>query len=320
MTNAPEKAPDVEEGIEYWNNQPANYDGVLGGFGTGSLPRIESLGSRLFLLGLYPELSTVPSAYKPLREPEHFLRVRALDVGAGVGRVTSDTLLPLVSDVVLLEPVEIFVQEAATRARASAAGSTSTGAEERSHWPGLQGGSKSVTVLQGTLQEFDPLNPHRTHFIDRIGYQPARPADDIGLGYDIIWCQWCLGHLSDEDLVAFFVRCQAALKPQRRSLIVVKENLCSDLPDSKPLTIFDDQDSSLTRSDLAWKVLFKQAGLKIVREKVQEGLPEGLYTVKMYVLGLSLTNGKFTDWFMTGMRCDDYICLFENPRKQMEMQ
>lgn len=27
--------PDVQEGIKYWESQPANYDGVLGGFGTG---------------------------------------------------------------------------------------------------------------------------------------------------------------------------------------------------------------------------------------------------------------------------------------------
>ena len=26
----PEPQPDVEDGIEYWNTQPASYDGVLG--------------------------------------------------------------------------------------------------------------------------------------------------------------------------------------------------------------------------------------------------------------------------------------------------
>lgn len=29
--------------------------------------------------------------------------------------------------------------------------------------------------------------------------------------------------------------------------------------------------------------MFKLAGLRLVREQVQEGLPEGLYPVKMYV-------------------------------------
>lgn len=33
--------------------------------------------------------------------------------------------------------------------------------------------------------------------------------------------------------------------------------------------------------------MFDQAGLKLVREQVQDGLPEGLYVVKMYVLYIS---------------------------------
>jgi protein N-terminal methyltransferase len=59
--------------------------------------------------------------------------------------------------------------------------------------------------------------------------------------------------------------------------------------------IFDEEDSSLTRfadefypfkalltrthfrSDVAWKNLFKLAGLHLVREQVQDGLPAGLY-------------------------------------------
>ena len=38
-----------------------------------------------------------------------------------------------------------------------------------------------------------------------------------------------------------------------------------------------------SRSDKAWKELFKQAALHLVREQVQEGLPAGLYVVKMCV-------------------------------------
>ncbi|KAM6500477.1 methyltransferase domain containing protein [Amanita muscaria] len=279
--------PVVEAGIEYWNAQPATYDGVLGGFGTGPLPRIDALDSRLFLLSLFPELSTVSSALQPL-SPDHRLsrRTRALDVGAGVGRVTCDVLLYLVSDVVLLEPVEVFVNEALTRAKGVV--STTTSAKETKNiWRGLKDQTKSVTFLQGTLQDFDLQYPHRVEFLDRVGYQPARPLDDIGSGYDVIWCQWCLGHLSDPDLVAFLLRSKAALRKDgnnTRSLIVVKENLCQDHEDGSARTEFDEQDSSLTRSDMAFKALFKQAGLKLVKEQVQKGFPEILYAVKMYGL------------------------------------
>lgn len=214
-----------------------------------TLPRIDSLGSRLFLLHLFPELSTVPSAIRPLA-PHLPRRTRALDVGAGIGRVTADVLLHLVSDVVLLEPVDSFVQEALARGQAS----TSMAHLRRSQqpWKGIADLTKSVTIMQGTLQDFDPLAPHRANFLDRVGYQPPRPTDEIGMGFDVIWCQWCLGHLSDRDLVAFLRRSQAALRDKEmgKSLIVVKENLCQDFDNGSACTLFDETDSSLTRSVL----------------------------------------------------------------------
>ncbi|KIM49064.1 hypothetical protein M413DRAFT_61025 [Hebeloma cylindrosporum] len=242
--------PNTQAGIEYWNTQPANLDGVLGGYGSGSLPRIDSLGSRLFLLNIYPQLSTVPSAFRPLDAPLNPPRTRALDVGAGIGRVTADVLLHLVSDVVLLEPVDSFVQEALSRARNSAA---DTQTSVKSSWPGLSDQTKS----------------------------PPRPADEIGTGFDVIWCQWCLGHLSDADLVLFLRRCHESLNKHPKSVIVVKENICSEAADGSEQSVFDDQDSSLTRSDRVWKRVFEQAGLRLMREQIQGGLPEGLFVVKM---------------------------------------
>lgn len=214
------------------------------------MPRIDSLGSRLFLLHLYPQLCSVPSALKPLINGST-RRTRALDVGAGIGRVTSDVLLHLVSDVVLLEPVDSFVQEALARAQLSAAGISS---RERPLWKGIADKSKSVTLLQGTLQAFNPLKPHHATFLDRVGYQQSRPADDINMGFDVIWCQWCLGHLSDVDLVQFMGRSRASLRDEK-SLIVVKENLCSDRPDGSAETVFDEQDSSLTRYVISVQIM-----------------------------------------------------------------
>jgi protein N-terminal methyltransferase len=231
-----------------------------------------------------PELSLVPSAIRPLSPPPLENRTRALDVGAGIGRVTSDVLLHLVSDVLLVEPVEKFIHEAWSRGKASAERSTRTPPE----WKGIADKSKSVTFLKGTLQSFDPLNPRnpeQIQYIGRVGYQPE--VDDIDSGFDVIWCQWCLGHLSEGDLVTFFKRCQLSLRDpaKGRSLIVVKENVCWDGPDGLTATVtFDEQDSSLTRSDLAWKTIFKKAGLKLVREKEQLGFPGELYDVKMYAL------------------------------------
>ncbi|KAI0333637.1 DUF858-domain-containing protein [Cubamyces sp. BRFM 1775] len=287
--------PDVEEGIKYWESQPASYDGVLGGFGNGSLPRVDALGTRQFLMYLLPELCTVPSAVRPLSAPTTPLssrRTRVLDVGAGVGRVTSDVLLHLFADVVLVEPVERFIAEAVRRGRASERVSPGAGASiaedanpEAAPWKGISDGRKSVTFVQATLQDFDPARPSdgvssgKAKILGRVGYAPAE--DDLDTGFDVVVCQWCLGAMSDPDLVAFFRRSKAALRVPARGLIIVKENLCSEK--GEPRVVFDESDSSLTRSDLAWKQAFAEAGLRVVHEQIQRGFPEGLYPVKMYV-------------------------------------
>jgi len=76
----------VQQGLDYWEKVPASVNGVLGGFGTGSLPRVDSLGSRQFLLSLMPELCIIPSALRRLDAdiPPSNRRTRALDVGAGI--------------------------------------------------------------------------------------------------------------------------------------------------------------------------------------------------------------------------------------------
>ncbi|KAI0636936.1 DUF858-domain-containing protein [Trametes polyzona] len=295
--------PDVEEGIKYWESQPASYDGVLGGFGNGSLPRVDALGSRQFLMYLLPELCTVPSAIRPLQpssSPLTTRRPRALDVGAGVGRVTSDTLLHLFADVLLVEPVAPFVQEALRRGRASARladPAASIALDENpmaAPWKGIRDRSRSVTFVQATLQDFDPARPSaaaKARVLGRVGYgAPAEDGDasesgvvdDLDSGFDVVWCQWCLGALNDTDLVEFFRRSKAALRDPAHGLIVVKENLCSE--HGEPRVVFDESDSSLTRSDLAWKQAFAQAGLRLIHEQIQDGFPEGLYPVKMYAL------------------------------------
>lgn len=185
---------------------------------------------------------------KPLKTPTNTSRTRALDVGAGVGRVTADVLLHLVSDVLLLEPVTPFIQEALSRAKTSISNPTIS---MKDKWKGLEDQSKSVTFVQGPLQAFDPSHPlssSTSNLLNRVGFQPSGgPTEDVDSGFDVIWCQWCLGHLSDIDLVEFFRRSHAALKNVGRSLIFVKENLCSDGKDGTPRSSFDDTDSSLTR-------------------------------------------------------------------------
>lgn len=166
-----------------------------------------------------------------------------------MGRVTVDVLLHLVQDVVLVEPVSTFIDEAFRRGTESENG-TLIEDKSQGRWKGIQTKEKSVTFIRGTLQELDPsqpLGPASMQLMGRVGYEPPEGEDDVNSNFDVIWCQWCLGHLDDDGLIAFFRRCRAALRSADESVIIVKENLCTDTDDGQPMTVFDPSDSSLTR-------------------------------------------------------------------------
>ncbi|GJP32940.1 hypothetical protein CLOM_g7605 [Closterium sp. NIES-68] len=164
----------------------------------------------------------------------------ALDCGAGIGRVTKEFLLHVFNEVDLVEPVRHFI-DTARQHLASPPSAAAT-----SH--------RAVNFFCCPLQEFSP---------------------DAGR-YDVIWIQWCIGHLTDADLIAFLHRCVAGLRPG--GIIVLKENTCHKG------FVLDKADSSVTRSDAYFRDLFKQANLQLLKSKVQRGFPSELFVVKMYAL------------------------------------
>jgi protein N-terminal methyltransferase len=95
--------------------------------------------------------------------------------------------------------------------------------------------------------------------------------------YDVIWNQWCCLYLTDDDLVEYFKRCKAALRP--RGLICAKENVVID-----GAHVFDYDDNSITRTDKQYKDIFARAGLEIVRERRQTDWPTDLFPVMTYAL------------------------------------
>jgi len=245
--------PVLKDSLRYWEKQSPTYDGVLGGYGSGLVQRVDYHGSREFLLHILPELHTIQA----------------------------HTLLPLFSDVVLLEPVESLLRVAASQGTASKmySGNDSKLPYEKRKWSGIADFSKSVTFLRGTLQAFDPARPSRTSTPwGRVGYSHRRFIDDNS-GFDVVWCQWCLSYMMDADLIAFLKRSRRALR--KGGAIGVKENVCKDGKGGVPDKRFHQVDSSVTRSDLYWKKIFRDAGLTLFHERVQDGLPKGLFAVKM---------------------------------------
>lgn len=222
-------SPDKDVGLGYWNNVECNVDGMLGGVptvdGFSVVSRIDLQSSRNFLaklgIGAKPGLRVVD---------------RALEGGAGIGRVTEGLLLKVAKVVDIIEPVVKFTDT-------------------------IKGKDCVCTIYN-------------------IGLEEWRPKQDDQ--YDLIWTQWCVGHLSDAQLLQYLKHCKLALKPGS-GLMVVKENLSTIDVD-----MFDEIDSSITRRDSKFRSLFAEAGLAIVRTELQKGFPKSnlgkLLPVRLYAL------------------------------------
>ncbi|XP_057971082.1 alpha N-terminal protein methyltransferase 1 [Malania oleifera] len=164
----------------------------------------------------------------------------ALDCGSGIGRVTKNLLVKYFNEVDLVEPVSHFLDAA----RESLA-------PERLMVPDLH---KAANFFCLPLQEFTP--------------ETGR--------YDVIWIQWCIGQLADDDFVSFFKRAKAGLKPG--GFFVLKENI------ARTGFVLDKEDRSITRSDTYFKELFSRCGLHLYKSKDQKEFPKELFAVNMYAL------------------------------------
>lgn len=76
--------------------------------------------------------------------------------------------------------------------------------------------------------------------IANVGLEQWYPKPDCH--YNLIWIQWCVGHLKDDELVELLMRCRDCLSSD--GVIVIKENLSTTATD-----VFDETDSSVTRSE-----------------------------------------------------------------------
>uniref|UniRef100_T1IR29 Alpha N-terminal protein methyltransferase 1 n=1 Tax=Strigamia maritima TaxID=126957 RepID=T1IR29_STRMM len=97
--------------------------------------------------------------------------------------------------------------------------------------------------------------------------------------YDLVWCQWVLMQLRDDDVVDFFRRCSSGLT--KNGLIVLKENITS----SGDIEI-DETDSSVARSLKLLRSLIRKAGFSIIKEQRQQKFPKELYEVRMFACAI----------------------------------
>ncbi|CAK7205987.1 hypothetical protein SEUCBS139899_008770 [Sporothrix eucalyptigena] len=175
-TAAPEARVNNADAKKYWEAVSADDDGMLGGFAYVS--RADLRGSRSFLaklgIGSKPGLRRI---------------TRALEGGAGIGRITEGMLLDIAEEVDIIEPVEKFTQALAIK-------------------PGVR---RIFNVgLEGWVPESD----------DTDGGEGGAALPMYGL----VWTQWCTGYLNDEQFIEYLRRCRTVLEPGT-GVVVIKENL-----------------------------------------------------------------------------------------------
>ncbi|KAH6620371.1 alpha-N-methyltransferase NTM1 [Boeremia exigua] len=245
----PDASINVTASLAYWESVTSDNNGMLGGFPQTS--RIDLQGSSNFFTKLRRAQTGQAAATKqalPLLD-------RVADCGAGIGRITKGFLLGVGRRVDIVEPVKKFTDEL-------------------------------VKELENTQAEAagEATGKGQVGEVFNLGLQDWVPESGA---YNLIWNQWCVGHLTDEQLVTYLERCKAGLvKPgdgdvKADSWIVVKENLSTDI---RHRDIYDEEDSSVTRSDEKFRKLFKDARLKLVATELQRGMPKELYPVRIYAL------------------------------------
>jgi protein N-terminal methyltransferase len=107
-------------------------------------------------------------------------------------------------------------------------------------------------------------------------YQSSLQDFVFSKSYNVIWIQWCLENLDDQDLANFLIKCKNNL--EENGMIIIKENIVQK--GSK----FISMDYSKVRSDLIFKNIFEKSGLKIIRHFHHPNWPKDLLKVSVFVL------------------------------------
>mmetsp|Transcript_2106 Transcript_2106/g.6601 ORF Transcript_2106/g.6601 Transcript_2106/m.6601 type:complete len:239 (+) Transcript_2106:82-798(+) len=151
-----------------------------------------------------------------------------------------------------------------------------------------------VDLLEECVPFVEQARVQLAHAGDRVNFLCMKMQDfapEAGL-YDLIWIQWCLGSLSDADVVAFLQRCRKGLADPG-GLLVIKDNVfdvqsCTDAWEKGSdgaKYLVDQNDNSVIRSREHFKALLDRCGLQQVCPPRNADLgTDELYPVEMHAL------------------------------------
>ena len=179
----------------------------------------------------------------------------AADVAAGIGRVTKHVLLPGgASTVDVLEPARTL----------RAAACAFVDAPDTMEDVKVGGSAAKCRFLAAPMQDWTPSSS----------------------SYDVIWAQWCVGHLTDAHFLRFLQRCRTALKP--RGIVVIKDN-CGESSSTDDCFEVDDADRSICRGRAYLEALLALSGAELLCTALrpvagEDAFPADIYPVRSYAL------------------------------------
>lgn len=240
-----------ERGLQYWEGISADENGMLGGIptvaGFSQISKVDLQGSRNFLAKL--GIGTKSG-----------LRVVENAVEGGAGYVCPSLTHETHS------PSPLTVRRLSHVCNARSIGRITRGL--------LVDVAKQIDVVEPIPKFTESLHGvPGVRDIENVGLEKWHPRPDRN--YDLVWVQWCVGHLTDDQLVELLIRCKDSLN--RNGLIVIKENISTTAAD-----VFDETDSSVTRSELfsvtviSWAYAKEPKTKKLqARHHVPRHFPEG---------------------------------------------
>eukprot|EP00158_Paraphelidium_tribonemae_P005364 Partr_v1_DN27299_c1_g1_i3_m38887 putative o-methyltransferase len=243
--------------FNYWSVITPNLDAAMNGFGMADSDDI--LESNHFVADYFKQFP-LERVMKQVPAPDTDLdKFRALDAGAGIGRVSKLLLLQWFDGVDLLEPSESF------RARAE---SFLRDDEEAD--------LVNTLISNNDLPVRDTVGQVEKYYDQWLwDFHPEHRR------YDMIWMQWTLQYLKDDDIVKSLRQVAIGLKDSPNACIVVKDDVSTKVGTKY---IVNERDHSVVRSRDVWMDLFQQAGYEVALERVQEKFPKYHYPVFMWAI------------------------------------
>ena len=145
---------------------------------------------------------------------------------------------------------------------------------------------EKVHLVELSEKLLDVARSNLLQYKERVEFTKASLRDYVPekKRYDLVWIQWCLGHLTDKSVVKLLKCCKQSLRDG--GFLVVKENNASpsECECGAGSYTLDEENAAVIRSDAHHRYLFRASGFRVALAEKQRDFPSDLYPVRMYHL------------------------------------